>query len=139
MSLKDIRPYFRARCEALGLSEHDDPSFQNIPDAKFNKAFHIETAAAELDKQEHLSVNITQKVTLRCFLGAVRNTTLKSDDAWSLADDVIAEVLSPANKLTATGIKNVLGDSIEVSPYSDENDNAYVIKLEFKVLVIVGL
>ena len=138
MSLVQIRPYFRARLNALAYVEWKDGfNFQNIPSTLLNRSYHIETisgSGVSLNQQDQV---INQEVSVRVFFKGYRNPQDAIDSAMSSYQEILVSCLAPSNRLTQ-GFKNVLFSSMQLEPLADSNDNAVILSLTFTVLVIIS-
>lgn len=138
MSLSLVRPYFKARMEALGYQEWPDGfNFENIPDSILDQSFHVELRQVNpegLDSPSHLELRVP--VTVRVYLKGYRYPADAIDSAMVRLDDIYKEILKPTNRLSGTGgLRNVLPTAASVDPLNAENDNAVVLVLGFECFV----
>lgn len=138
-SLSLVRPYFRARMNALGYSEWTDAfNFQNIPSNIINGAYHIESIDVENEALDHGDLVTTTPVTVRLFLKGFRYPAEAIDKALLKLEDIYKEILSPANRLNGTGgLRNVLFTSSQLVPFDISNDNGVIVVMRFRAQVNV--
>lgn len=140
MSLSTVRPYFRARCKAIGLTEWVDGfNFQNIPSNIIDKSFHMEMGSAGGERLNMSDQEITWPVTVRIFIKGFRNPAAAIDSAAVLTDSLVKESCKVSNRGTQASIKNVFFESMTVSPVDDTNDNLVVASVTFRTLVILNV
>lgn len=138
MSLTAIRPYFRARMNALNYNEwRDGFNFNNIPSTVLNLSYHIETISGNGVSFNQLDQVINQDVTIRVFFKGYRKPQDAIDSAMNAYSDILDACLDPANRLNQS-FKNILFTSMQMDPLADTNDNAVILSLTFTVLVILA-
>lgn len=133
-----IRPYFRARLNALGFREWKDGfNFENIPSTILDKSFHIEVpSGARLNAFDMTSNDITQDVVVRVFFKGFRNPADAIDTAMLRYEQILESVLASENRI-GVDIKNVYFSSMQILPLSDSNDNAVILEISFSCLIII--
>ena len=136
MSLASIRPFFRARLNALGLKEHSDAfDDANRPQQTLEKLYRLQSGPATsgpANSSVHsFTVPISLVITLR---GKLDNVAL-SDRAWAVSDEILADILQESVRI-GTIIKDIIPDNIEVSQYNDSDDNDCILTIGFTVKII---
>jgi hypothetical protein len=140
MSLASLRPYIRARCKAVGLSEWADGfNFENIPSNIIDKSFHMEMGTASGERLNMADQEISYPVTVRIFVKGFRQPAQGIDSATALVDSLIKEVCKAGNRATQATIKNVFFDSMALTAVSQTNDNLVVASVTFRALVILNV
>jgi len=135
MSLVSVRPYFRARLDSLNYVEWTDGfNIENIPQTILNNSYHLAIETIDSGPANQLHHEFTFPVTLRVFLRGYRDPAAAIDDAISQAETILAEVLSPSNRL-GTEIKDVTPESIDVRALADSNDNDIVLEMVFNTVI----
>lgn len=133
-----VRPLFRTRLRALGLTEWTDAfATDNIPSTILNNSFHLDTSAGSRRgayDQNHQECE--QELTVRVFLKGYRYPADAVDDALEWLDDILEDVLDPAVRAGAA-IKNIYANNWEINPLAESNDNAVVLEIRFSCLIIV--
>lgn len=136
----DVLAYCRARLTALGRVEHVDTfNFNNIPEPRLSKAFHLELGAStgETNNQDHQTARVP--VTVRLPFAPARLVKPIREEAAVFADTVIAAFINPRNRLTQTNsIRNVKFDTMTMDPLANSNDNGLIVNLIFTMLVITS-
>lgn len=139
MSLDAIRPYFRARCEAVGLIEHENSfDINNIPDTIIDDTFHIQFNSFNGIKANQNDQELSIPVTIVFFKNGYRYSYEGIDNALIKAEALIKEVQKPANRL-GTIIKNVTTGSCLIEPISQSNDSTIMVNLIFNVIMTLQL
>jgi hypothetical protein len=133
-----IRPYFRARLNALGFREWKDGfNFENIPSTILDKSYHVEIPrGSRLNAFDMSSNDITQDVVVRVFFKGFRNPSEAIDLALLKYEQILQSVLASENRI-GVDIKNIYFDSCQILPLSDSNDNAVILEITFSCLIII--
>ena len=135
--IADVLPYFVTRMEALNLVQHQDTfNFANIPSSQRENLFHVEQLPVSSNKVSMDNEELLVPVTVRAFRDASCDTITQEADLNTLADEIYDEIMAAANRLNATGIKNVIFGSMDVEQASESNDNAMNLVMVFDALVI---
>lgn len=139
MSLASIRPYFRARMNALSYVEHKDGfNFENIPSTLLNRSYHIETpTGTRLGSYDATgrAQEYTHDCVIRVFFKGFRDPASGIDLAMTAADAIVAEVIDTDNRL-GTNIKNVYLENVTITPQDETNDNNVLLEITFSSLII---
>lgn len=137
MSLTSIRPYFRARLNALAYKEWDDAfNFDNIPEDILDKAYHIEALSVSAQSMNQTDLQVEHEVVTRLFFKGFHKPKDALDKVMERLEDIFVEILKPTNRLTGTsGLRNVLLTSAELSPIADSNDNSILVTITWRVQV----
>lgn len=140
MSLASVKPYFRTRLESLGYVEHKDAfNVENIAKTALAKAYHVEMRDAQGVRSNQDSLDIEVPLTVRVFIPPRKDAMAGVDLGIAAADTVIADTCSALNRLTQSGIKNVLFQALALEPLAQSNDNGVIVRLDFTVLVILSI
>lgn len=139
MSFEAIRPYFKARCEAVGLSEHDDSfNIDNIPDTIIDDSFHVSFDSFNGIKSNQNDQEISVPVSVVFYKKGFRYPSEGIDNALIKAEALIKEAQSTTNRL-GTVIKNVTTSDGVVEPITLANDNIVRVKIVFNVTLVLFL
>lgn len=139
MSLEVVRPYFRARCEAVGLVEHESSfDIDNIPDTIIDDTFFISFNSFNGIKANQNDQEISIPVSIVFFKNGYRYSYEGIDNALVKVEALIKEVQKPVNRL-GTVIKNVTTGSCLIEPISQTNDNTIRVNIIFNVIMILQL
>jgi len=131
MSLSAVRTYFRDRLDSLDYNEWTDGfNFDNIPETISTDTYHLTTGVISVERSNHLVNRFTYPVTIRVFFLGYNNPAEAIDTAISASEDILADILSPANRL-GTSIKDVFPSTITVEPRAESNDNSVILVMEF--------
>jgi hypothetical protein len=123
MFIADVRPYFRTRMETLGYEEWSDGfNNENIPETLLERVFHLESGEIAPTASNHQ----VHEVYLRGF----NNPVEAIDNAYVVAETILADILLPANRF-GTCIKDVEPGAISAKPLSDRNDNSVILEMSF--------
>ena len=137
MSMSNVLGYARTRMKALGFVEHPDANnFENISRNNLDTAFHLELGTFTRDGENQNNMEILAPFTVKFFRGIRRDTNTTRDEVIVKVDTIIDAFIKASNRLTISGINTVVFDSGIVEELSDNNDNAFMITLEFTALVI---
>lgn len=124
----------------LNFKEHTDGfNRDNIPGTILDKAFHIESGPIPGGPANGQVHNFDAPVLISVFLKGFRNIVTAIDNSMTTADTILADILDQANRLTASGIKNIEPIRIEVVQLNDANDKDIILELEFNTKIIVCL
>lgn len=138
--ISSVKPYARARLDALGYREWIDGfNFENIPPTLFDEAYHIELGQGRglQNNQDHQIIEMP--FTVRLFLRGFLQPRDRIDEATVIADSIIASFIAPLNRLTQTpSLKNIRFDSVIIEPLAASNDNSLIVRLEFAALLITS-
>lgn len=139
MALTDVRSYFRTRMNALSFKEWPDGfNFENIPKNIINKTFHIQSDTITPDATNMTTYDFSSPVILRLFIKGFRDPAQAIDDAIGFYEEILCEVLDPANRL-GTLIQNISPGPTSILPLSDNNDNAVILEMEFTARVFLNV
>lgn len=137
MALTDVRNYFRNRMYALGYNEWTDEfNIENIPSTILDKTYHVESGDIASTASNHQPHRFDCPVTIRLFLKGYDNPVSAVDDAYVHCEDVLAEVLLPANRLS-DDIHDVQPVNIAVEPLTASNDNSVVLVITFNAITFM--
>lgn len=138
MSLTAIRPYFKARGEAVGLKYNSDVfNNENIPSNILDKSFGVSFNNVRGQKLNQQDQEMSVAVEITLFIKGYRSIVDGLDRAVLLSENLVKEVEKPSNRL-GTSIKNVSLSSIDFSPV-ESNDNIVTAKILFNVFLSIGL
>src|SRR5574343_1265873 len=131
MSLTLVKPYFIARCEAKGLTEHHDGfNEENIAASNLDRAFHILLGTFSGRKLNQTDQEIDCPVTVSFFIKGFRDPASAIDEAVQLEEDLLKEILKNSNRLGQC-LKNVVFNSSSREALSGDNDNAVKVIMNF--------
>lgn len=137
--ISDVKPYARARMQALGYTEWTDGfNFQNIPRTLLDKAFHVALGpiSGVSNNQDHQIVNVG--FTVRLFASQTRTPKDLIDASVIRADAAILEMIKPTNRLVQASIKNVTFNSLDIEELDDSNDNGIIVRMELIASVFIS-
>lgn len=138
MSLLDIRPYFKSRCEAVGLKQHMDVfNLDNIPSTFIDYSYHISVPKFDGIKLNQNDQEIQSNIIVSFFIKGHRSVTDAIDKSISKTNDLIVEVEKPQNRL-GVNLKNVTLVSVNYDPVGSTNDNIIKTSIEFRVYLTIG-
>ena len=139
MSLEAVRPYFRARCEAVGMSEHENSfDIDNVPDTIIDDTFFIQFNSFNGIKANQNDQEISIPVGIIFFKTGYRYSSDGIDNALLKVEALIKEVQKPTNRL-GTVIKNVTTGSCLIEPISQSNDSTIRVNLVFNLIMTLQL
>lgn len=140
MSLDTIRPYFKARMNALGLQEWKNPfDTMNIPETIIASQYNVVLAPLSQIKFSQQALDLRVPVNLKLFAKAYKQHMVAYDSAVSLAEDAIVEILKPTNRLVQAAIKTINLGSMSIDPLAPSNDNIMVVNFVFNVDIILDV
>lgn len=140
MSFKPIRTFLTNRLLETDqeFEVHDQPfEISNIGANDFNKRFHIfyGSVTTSVANQNTTLDDVLSTVTLS-FSG-FRDSTEALDTAMDIANKYRINCLRQQYLVGETFVKRVVCESINAEPL-DGNDNAILIRLQFRIRVIFG-
>lgn len=138
MSLTALRPYYKARGEAVGLTYHNDAfNVDNIASNILDKSFAIGITSFSGIKLNQHDQEISAPVEIVLYVKGYRSVNEGLDKAILLTENLIKEVEAPANRL-GTSIKNVTLSNCSIEPLAT-NDNVIFVKIVFNNIITLGL
>jgi hypothetical protein len=118
--------------ETLGYEEwRDGFNFENIPSTLLDKSFHIESGDVVPTTSNHQLHEFSSPIVIRVYLKGFLDPVEAIDNAYDTADDILAEILLPSNRL-GTNVKDIVPTNISVKPLNDQNDNSVLLELSFE-------
>ena len=137
MSLAAVRPLFRERLNALGFKEHKDAfDDQNRPQKQLEKLYRLNSSGANGQSANHTTHLFESDIELVITLKGKgdKNVDL-ADRAWVVADEVLADILSPSVR-NGTIIKDISPKGITVDPLSASDDNDVILTMGFTASIL---
>jgi hypothetical protein len=126
-----VKSYFKARCEAVGLSEHSDGfNEENIAASTIDNTFHVLLGQFSGRKLNQSDQEIDCPVVVSFWVKGFRDPAEGIDRAVQLGEDLLKETLKNSNRLGQC-LKNVTFSSMNVEPLSTDNDNAIKVVMNF--------
>lgn len=139
MSFESVRPYFAARCTAVGLKEHKDAfNDENIPSTYLDGSFHVLLNGFDGIKLNQNDQESRCKVAVSFWLKGFRTPSEGLDRAVAKSELLLKETLKNSNRLGQC-IKNVVFNDVSYSALSDDNDNAIKVTMNFTAFVIIEI
>lgn len=133
--MDQVRPYARARMQALGYSEWTDGfNVENIPSTILDGTFHVETGVSRGLKNTQDSQEIEQPFIVRLFLKGHRDPAATIEAASGIQNTVVYEFLRPAHRLVGAELKNVRFDTSEIEQLAESNDNSLIVRFDFTAI-----
>ncbi len=137
MTLGEVRAFFSAQLEGLGLKEWKDGfNRDNIPANVLDKMFHVEQgnfASGPADNNLH---TFAVPVTVRVFFKGYRDPWSTKDAAFNSASDILNAILRPSVRLMQVNeLKDVRPVSVQALPLAASNDNSLILELVFTVIL----
>jgi hypothetical protein len=126
-----IKPYFRSVLSDLGYKEHKDTfDYENIKSKELHKAFFVEANSfdgAVLNQDGCLE--ISGSVLVRAFVKGKNNPYDALNTATAYGQAIVLKCLETNNR--TTNLKNVLFNSMEITPLSESNNDDLIININF--------
>jgi hypothetical protein len=139
MSFDSVRLYFKARCEAVGLVEHDDAfNADNIPDTVIDGSYHVSFNSFNGIKSNQNDQELSVPVTVEFYVKGFRYPNEGVDSALILAEALIKEVQKPVNRLGQV-LKNISTSDGVIEPITLANDNIIRVRIIFNVVMVLDL
>lgn len=138
MSLLAAKTYLRDRMAALDYVEWDDIAWNTLPITRMDSAFHLVQGQCVVSKNDPTSIHFEVPVELRIFKAPTRNPLTAHDALLDDIDTVLADILSAPNRLTQSGIKNLVCQSVLLAPLNGSNDNGIVATISLAALVVLS-
>lgn len=141
MSLTAVRPFIRSVANSKGFREWTDAfNIENIPSTILNKSYHIANPTFNGVRLNQLDQEVESNVELKLIFKGYRNPADAIDTAISDSENLLKEMLKPANRVGQAGvnnIKNVVLDSIGLEQFDISNDNVVVATVNLTIFVII--
>jgi hypothetical protein len=140
MSLVDVKTYFRSRSTTLGFAEWSDPiNPDNIPESIVDRAYFMRFGTITARKQNMSDLELSAPINYRVYFKAFNDELNKYDEATTLANACLLEILKQQNKNCLTpSIKDVKLVDLSIDPISADNDNTWIINFNFEVFLIIN-
>jgi len=139
MSFALVRPYFRARCKVVGLTEHVDAfNNDNIPSTIIDKAFHLGAPGGSSRKLNQNDHEFDIDFEFSVYFKGYRNPSEGLDRAIETIETLVKEIEKPSNRL-GTCLKNVVTQSINFESLADSNDNAIRARISCNIVTSLSL
>jgi len=136
MSLSSVRQYFRDRLDPLGFEEHTDGfNFDNVAQTISEGVYILEVGNIDGSRANQLTHEFIYPLTIRIIFFGANDPRSTIDRAILASEDILASVLSPANRL-GIEIKDVFPGTITVEPRSESNDNDVILVMSFNADII---
>lgn len=140
MSLTQVKEYFSAQLNSLGLREWEDAFGEdNLPSTAIDRSYHQRVASiiGTGINQETIEYLIIHEIKL--YFKAFQDTDGGVDAALTESENVVVKCLNLPD-YTGAGLKGVLLDSIDISPFDIVgNDNVIVSTIQFNVRLFACL
>lgn len=131
MGLSDVRPFVRARMNALGFSEHDQPfNIESLAESNLDDAYYIESLTTQGTGVNQRTASITYPIKIHIFKAGYASPLETYDELDSIADTVINDFLAPSVR-NGVNIKDIELSLVDRVPLAESNDNAMVLELSF--------
>jgi hypothetical protein len=129
--------YSRSVLSGLSLTEWTDAlNFDNIPRALLDGSYHLEFTTASNTREDHDNVHIVSPINIRIFQSGFIDTVAARDSVLDRAEDIIEGMVFGVTRLNYSGIKDCVFESLEVGPVAISNDNVFIARVGFNILVI---
>jgi hypothetical protein len=139
MSFTEVRSYFRARCKAVGLTEHTDAfNNNNIPSTVIDKSFHLGAPAGSSRKLNQNDHEFDIGMELVVYFKGYRNPSEGLDRSIEVIETLVKEIEKPSNRLGVC-LKNVVVQSVNWEALADSNDNSIRARVSCNVITSLGL
>lgn len=137
MGIANVRQYFRDRMDAIGYVEWTDGfNVENIPSTVLDQSYHVESGQISATTANHQPHRFDCPIVLRVFFKGFNDPIRAIDDAYGYAEDILAEVLLPSNRLS-NDIHDVQPVSIAVNPLTQQNDNSVILEINFLAITFM--
>jgi len=132
MSIADVRPFFRAKFEALGFEEHRDSleAPENIGSTELERVFHMGISDINTLSPSHQGKEFVYPVPITLMVNGFNDEASALDESDSIITTVLCSVLAAATRSDAD-IFDIDVGLIEKKALSDENDNVLRIVFNF--------
>ena len=139
MSFTLVRSYFRARCKAVGMTEHVDAfNNNNIASTVIDKSFHLGPPSGRNRKLNQEDHEFDIGLELSVYFKGYRNPSEGLDRAIEMTETLVKEIEKPSNRL-GTCLKNVVIQSINWEALDDSNDNAIRARISCNIVTSLAL
>ena len=134
----DALNYTRSRAQTFGLKEHYDAfNSLNIPSTVLEDSFFVLMDEAQGISNNQSDQVVEQPLTLQIYLSPRLDTLTQRDNAYSIAQNVIVDLIKSSNRLEYSQyLKDFRFTGLNVGPLNDTNDNGVLIEIKFTALII---
>lgn len=121
---------------ALKYKQWETPfSHDNIPSNIINKSFHITMGAATGKPANQHVHSFSVPITLRLFFDGFKSPVSGMQTALDDMDAVLGAVLSPAVRLSGSGLADIRPVSVQPFPLSTSNEHCVYIEIVLDCLL----
>jgi hypothetical protein len=139
MSMTAVRSYFKSRCLAVGMKEHDDGfNEDNVASTVLDNSFHILLGNFSGRKLNQSDQEMDCSVTVSFWVKGFRKPNEGIDKAVLKSEALLKETLKNSNRL-GQSIKNISLGGVSFSALSDDNDNAVKCTMSFTALITLAI
>jgi hypothetical protein len=136
MTLGGLRAFFRTRLDGLGYTEWTDGfNIENIPSTVLDMSYHLAVGDIRSGPANQLLHVFDYPLTVSIFLKGFRDPAEAIDLGLDAGQEILEDILSPAQRLQTDGLKDIRPGSIAVRPLADSNDNTVVVEMEFRAVM----
>jgi hypothetical protein len=136
MSLSAVRPFFRARLNALGFREHSD-GFDDLnrEQSRLDRLYRIQSGPVSGSPANQSIHEFEFDIELVITLSGRRNNVELIDRAFTVAEEVLEDVLQESVRI-GTAIKDIVPGTVSVTPYSGTDDNDLILTMGFSGIIL---
>ena len=139
MSLTAIKPWFRARFDALRFKEHVDVfNIDNVGELDLDHTYHIAINRVDGGPINQLDQKTSTDVSVHVFFKGGRNASEALDFCVYEVEQIIKECCNIKSR-TSDGILNVVFQRAEIQPRGLDNDSSILVTIDFTVMVLIGV
>ncbi len=138
--ITSVRPYFKSIMKDLGFDEwRKSLEADNFPKALLKSVYHLKTGSISGGKQNQRDIEVSVPITVTFAKKGGRDEVSAYELAEQTIQDIVKEVLAPANKASATGVVSIAFVSADPEAISASNDNVLLSRVNFSCTVILGV
>jgi hypothetical protein len=137
MTLGGVRGFFRTRLDGLGYNEWTDGfNIENIPSTVLDKSYHLAVGPIRSGPANQMHHVFDYPIVVSLFFKGFRDPSSAIDSSLDSAQDVLNDILDPAQRLQTNGLKDIRPNGILVRPLAGSNDNTVVVEISFNVVML---
>lgn len=137
MTLGGLRDFFRTRLDGLGYSEWTDGfNVENIPSTLLDKSYHLAVGSIKGFVANQLHHQFEYPLTVSVAFKGFLNPSEAIDLSLDAAQEILEDILDPAQRLQTDGLKDIRPLGIDVRPLAESNDNTVVVEIKFTAYFI---
>lgn len=140
MSYINARTYARQCMNVLGYSEWKKGwDLDNCPSTELHKKYHLAHPSTDSVQLNQQALESNFRIVIRVAFKAYREEDTAIDAAIAAQETIVKKLCNVVGRTGLVGVKNVLFEGAELTPFGPTNDNAAILTLSFVCLTVLDV